>query len=78
MVGIERRWLEPNRDYVATVPHQAFMISRGMLFVVITPALITGAFAERERFKALTIFSLLWATFAYDPVAHWIWGAGGG
>jgi Amt family ammonium transporter len=48
-----------------------------MMFAVITPALITGAFAERKRFKAFVVFTLLWATFVYDPVAHWVWGTGG-
>src|SRR5438034_11623726 len=48
-----------------------------MMFAVITPAPITGAFAERKRFKAFVLFSLLWATFVYDPLAHWVWGAGG-
>ena len=48
-----------------------------MMFAVITPALITGAFAERKRFKAFVLFTLLWATLVYDPVAHWVWGAGG-
>jgi Amt family ammonium transporter len=48
-----------------------------MFFAVITPALITGAFAERKRFKAFVIFSLLWATLVYDPIAHWVWGVGG-
>jgi Amt family ammonium transporter len=48
-----------------------------MMFAVITPALITGAFVERIRFKAFLIFSLLWATLVYDPVAHWVWGVGG-
>jgi len=47
-----------------------------MMFAVITPALITGAFAERKRFKAFVVFTLLWATFVYDPVAHWVWGGG--
>ena len=66
----------PNADYAATVPALAFMIFQ-MMFAVITPALITGAFAERKRFKAFVIFTLLWATFVYDPVAHWVWGNGG-
>src|ERR687885_311694 len=57
-------------------PHQAFMVFQ-MMFAVITPALITGAFAERKRFKAFVIFSLLWATLVYDPVAHWVWSSGG-
>jgi Amt family ammonium transporter len=47
-----------------------------MMFAIITPALITGAFAERKRFKAFVIFSLLWATFVYAPLAHWVWGGG--
>ncbi len=67
---------EPNADYAATVPHQAFMIFQAM-FAVITPALILGAFAERMKFSAFCVFSLLWATLVYDPVAHWVWGVGG-
>ena len=66
----------PNPDYAATVPHQAFMAFQ-MMFAVITPALITGSFAERVSFKAYVIFSLLWATLVYDPIAHWVWGTGG-
>jgi Amt family ammonium transporter len=66
----------PNPDYAPTVPHLAFMVFQ-MMFAVITPALITGAFAERKRFKAFVVFTLLWATFVYDPVAHWVWGNGG-
>jgi len=58
------------------IPHQAFMIFQAM-FAVITPALITGAFAERMRFKAFLIFGVLWATFIYNPVAHWVWAPGG-
>jgi ammonium transporter, Amt family len=61
--------------YAPTVPHLAFMVFQ-MMFAVITPALITGAFAERKRFKAFVVFTLLWATFVYDPVAHWVWGGG--
>lgn len=67
---------DPNVDYAATIPHLAFMVFQGM-FAVITPALITGAFAERVKFPAFVIFTLLWATFVYDPVAHWVWGNGG-
>ena len=66
----------PNADYAATIPHLAFAGFQ-MMFAIITPALITGAFVERVRFKAFLIFSLLWATFIYDPVAHWVWGTGG-
>ena len=57
------------------IPHSAFMIFQGA-FAVITPALITGAFAERKRFKAFVIFSLVWSTVVYAPVAHWVWGGG--
>ncbi len=67
---------EPNADYAATIPHQVFMMFQ-MMFAVITPALIIGAFAERMKFSGLCIFMLLWATLVYDPVAHWVWGVGG-
>lgn len=67
---------EPNADYAATIPHMAFAAYQ-MMFAVITPALITGAFVERVRFKSVIIFTLLWATFVYDPVAHWVWAVGG-
>ncbi len=75
-LGLHGVGLQPNPDYAPTIPHQAFMIFQAM-FAVITPALITGAFAERKRFKAFVIFTLLWATFVYDPLAHWVWGNGG-
>ncbi len=68
--------LEPNPDYAATVPHMAFMVYQ-MMFAVITPALITGAFAERFKFSTFLVFSLLWALLVYNPVAHWVWGVGG-
>ena len=67
---------EPYEPYAATIPHQAFMIFQ-MMFAVITPALIIGAFAERMKFSAFLVFSLLWATFVYDPLCHWVWGEGG-
>ena len=67
---------EPNSDYAATIPHAAFMIYQ-MMFAVITPALITGAFAERVKFSAFLVFVLLWVTFIYDPLAHWVWGVKG-
>jgi ammonium transporter, Amt family len=67
---------EPNADYAATIPHLAFAAYQ-MMFAIITPALITGAFVERVRFKAFLVFTVLWATFVYDPVAHWVWGVGG-
>ena len=66
----------PNADYAATIPHQAFMLFQ-MMFAVITPALITGAFAERMKFSGFLLFTLLWATVIYDPLAHWVWGVGG-
>ena len=66
----------PNPDYAGTIPAQLFMAFQ-MMFAVITPALITGAFAERISFKAYAIFALLWATLVYDPLAHWVWGVGG-
>jgi Amt family ammonium transporter len=75
-VGLNGVGLEPNADYAPTIPHQAFMIYQ-MMFAVITPALISGAFAERKRFKAFVIFSLLWLLLVYVPVAHWVWGVGG-
>ncbi len=75
-LGLKGVGAEPNPDYAATIPHSAFMIFQCM-FAVITPALITGAFAERKRFKAFVIFSLAWATLVYAPIAHWVWGVGG-
>lgn len=66
----------PNPDYAATIPHQAYMVFQ-LMFAIITPALITGAFAERMKFKSFLIFIILWATIVYDPLAHWVWGAGG-
>ncbi|HOP47408.1 MAG TPA: ammonium transporter [Desulfobacteraceae bacterium] len=68
--------MEPSSDYGTTVPHLAFMIFQCM-FAVITPALITGAFAERMKFSAFLIFILLWATIVYNPLCHWVWGIGG-
>ena len=75
-LGLRGVGAEPNPDYAATIPHLAFAGFQ-MMFAIITPALITGAFVERVRFKAFLVFSLLWATFVYDPVAHWVWGVGG-
>jgi Amt family ammonium transporter len=75
-LGLNGVGIEPNPDYAPTIPHAAFMMYQAM-FAVITPALITGAFAERMKFSAYLVFILLWSTIVYDPVAHWIWGAGG-
>jgi Amt family ammonium transporter len=66
----------PNADYAPTIPHAAYALFQ-MMFAVITPALIAGAFVERKRFAAVVIFTLLWATLVYDPIAHWVWGHGG-
>jgi Amt family ammonium transporter len=66
----------PNRDYVATIPQQTFMIYQ-LMFAIITPALITGAFAERIKFSAMLLFTILWATIIYFPLAHMVWGKGG-
>jgi len=75
-LGLNGVGLEPYADYAATIPHQAFMIFQAM-FAIITPALILGAFAERMKFSAFLVFILLWATFVYGPVCHWVWGVGG-
>jgi ammonium transporter, Amt family len=66
----------PNAAYAPTIPHLSFS-SYQMMFAVITPALITGAFVERIRFKTFLVFTLLWATLVYDPVCHWVWAEGG-
>jgi Amt family ammonium transporter len=74
--GLRGVGLAPFKDYAATVPHQAFMVYQ-MMFAVITPALITGAIAERFRFATYLVFTLLWVLLVYNPVAHWVWGIGG-
>ena len=66
----------PNPDYSKTIPQSLFAAFQ-MMFAVITPALITGAFVERVKFKSFLLFSLLWATLVYDPLCHWVWGQGG-
>lgn len=75
-VGLNGVGMEPNPDYAATIPHLAFMAFQ-LMFAVITPALMTGAFAERMKFSAFLLFSVLWASFIYNPLAHWVWGVGG-
>ncbi len=75
-VGLNGVGAEPNADYAATIPHQAFMVYQ-MMFAIITPALITGAFAERAKFSTFIVFILLWATLIYNPLAHWVWGVKG-
>ena len=71
--GLNGVGADPNADYAATIPHMLFMAYQ-MMFAVITPALIVGAFAERMKFSAFLVFSVLWATFVYDPLAHMVWG----
>jgi Amt family ammonium transporter len=66
----------PSANYATTIPQNVFMIYQCM-FAIITPALITGAFAERMRFAPFILFSLLWTILVYNPVCHWIWGTGG-
>lgn len=75
-LGLKGVGLEPSPTYGTTIPHLLFMAFQCM-FAVITPALITGAFAERMRFSAFLLFALLWSTFVYSPLAHWVWGSGG-
>jgi Amt family ammonium transporter len=67
---------EPFKAYSETIPHQTFMIYQAM-FAIITPALITGAWAERMKFSTFLVFMVLWSTIVYNPVAHWVWGDGG-
>lgn len=74
--GLKGVGLTPYKDYAATIPHQLFMIFQAM-FAVITPALIIGAFTERMKFSSFLVFMILWTTFVYDPVTHWVWGIGG-
>jgi Amt family ammonium transporter len=74
--GLKGVGMAPSPDYGSTIPHEVFMIFQCM-FAIITPALITGAFAERMKFSAFLLFSILWATLVYNPLAHWVWGMGG-
>jgi len=75
-VGLGGVGMEPSTQYGTTVPHLAFMIFQCM-FAIITVGLITGAVAERMKFSAFLLFALLWSTFVYNPLAHWVWGVGG-
>jgi Amt family ammonium transporter len=74
--GLNSVGLSPFAGYSEGIPHLAFMIFQGM-FAVITPALITGAFAERMKFSAFLLFTILWVTLVYNPICHWVWGIGG-
>jgi Amt family ammonium transporter len=74
-LGLKGVGLDPSPTYGPTLPHQVFMIFQ-LMFAAITPALITGAFAERIKFSAVLLFTVLWSTLIYSPLAHWIWGGG--
>jgi Amt family ammonium transporter len=74
-VGMAGVGMEPHESIATNLPHMVFMIFQCM-FAIITPALITGAFAERMRFSAFLIFIVLWCTFVYAPLCHWVWGGG--
>ncbi len=74
--GLNGVGLTPNPDYAPTIPHQLYMVFQ-MMFAVITPALNTGAYAERIKFSTFVVFTLVWATLVYDPIAHWVWGKDG-
>ena len=73
--GLRNVGLEPG-PYADTIPHQVYMVFQ-MMFAVITPALIIGAFAERAKFSTMMVFTVIWVTVVYAPVAHWVWGTGG-
>ncbi|MEZ4499477.1 MAG: ammonium transporter [Thermomicrobiales bacterium] len=75
-LGLKNVGAEPHAFYGITIPFSLFMLFQ-MMFAIITVALITGAFAERKRFKAFALFAILWSTLVYSPVAHWIWASGG-
>jgi Amt family ammonium transporter len=75
-LGLEGVTGAPSDVYAPTVPHLAFMAFQ-MMFAIITPALITGAFAERKRFKAFVLFAVVWSTLVYAPIAHWVWSPDG-
>ncbi len=75
-VGFMNVGLEPNPAYAATIPFVLFA-SFQLMFAAITPALITGAFAERKRFGAFVLFTILWSLLVYSPLAHWVWAPGG-
>src|SRR5437868_10979564 len=68
--------MQPDADYAATIPQQTFMIYQ-LMFAIITPALISGAFAERMKFSAMALFTILWSIIIYEPMAHMVWGKGG-
>ncbi len=75
-LGLEGVTGEPSPTYAPTIPHLAFMAFQ-MMFAIITPALISGSFAERKRFKAFVLFAVAWSTLVYAPIAHWVWSPDG-
>ena len=75
-IGLRGVFADQTGPYTDAIPHQAFMIFQAM-FAIITPALITGAFAERMKFSSYILFVLIWSTVVYAPLAHWVWGDGG-
>src|SRR5213594_5256158 len=75
-LGFKGVGVDPDPAYAATIPLQAHAMFQ-LMFAIITPALISGAIVERMRFRAYVVFLVLWSTFVYDPLAHWVWGAGG-
>lgn len=75
-INLNQVGFEPNTDYAKTIPHILYMTFQ-MMFAVITPALISGALAERMKFSAYFAFILIWSTVVYAPIAHWVWGNGG-
>lgn len=74
-IGLHGVGFEPNADYSETIPHTLYMMFQ-LTFAVLTTAIISGSFAERMRFPAFILFSVLWSVFVYSPVAHWVWGGG--
>ena len=75
-IGLRGVGLSPNSDYAPTIPHLLFFLFQ-LMFAIITPAVISGATAERLRFTAFVLFIIFWSTFVYIPLAHWVWGVGG-
>ncbi|MDU9693476.1 ammonium transporter [Priestia aryabhattai] len=75
-LGLHNVDFESNNNYSSTIPHSLFMMFQ-MMFAILTPAVMAGAFAERMKFGPFLVFILLWTTVVYDPLAHWVWGVGG-
>ncbi|MEY7999704.1 ammonium transporter [Clostridium sp. Mt-5] len=74
--GLKGVGFAPNADYAGTIPQQVYMLFQ-LMFAIITPALISGSIAERMKFMHWIVFLICWTTLVYDPIAHWVWGAGG-